>query len=153
MVRVSRAVMAELTQTTGESVFLGVLTPEREMLYLEKALSPNPVRYDTDLEQTRAAYCTSIGLILLADMTDAELDDYFRVIRIEAKTPRTETDPAAIRAIIARVRREGCVNTEDSHFLGVAGVATAIRGPSGRALRSEEHTSELQSLLRSSFAV
>src|SRR3546814_13060238 len=60
--------------------------------------------------------------------------DYFRVIRIEAKTPRTETDPAAIRAIIARVRREGCVNTEDSHFLGVAGVATAIRGPSGRAL-------------------
>src|SRR3546814_10795032 len=76
------------------------------MLYLEKALSPNPVRYDTDLEQTRAAYCTSIGLILLADMTDAELDDYFRVIRIEAKTPRTETDPAAIRAIIARVRRE-----------------------------------------------
>src|SRR3546814_14330457 len=67
-------------------------------------------------------------------MTDAELDDYFRVIRIEAKTPRTETDPAAIRAIIARVRREGCVNTEDSHFLGVAGVATAIRGPSGRAL-------------------
>src|SRR3546814_18126768 len=69
-----------------------------------------------------------------SDMTDAELDDYFRVIRIEAKTPRTETDPAAIRAIIARVRREGCVNTEDSHFLGVAGVATAIRGPSGRAL-------------------
>src|SRR3546814_10919610 len=67
-------------------------------------------------------------------MTDAELDDYFRVIRIEAKTPRTETDPAAIRAIIARVRREGCVNTEDSHFLGLAGVATAIRGPSGRAL-------------------
>src|SRR3546814_13268999 len=71
MVRVSRAVMAELTQTTGESVFLGVLTPEREMPYLEKALSPNPVRYDTNLEQTRAAYCTSIGLILLADMTDA----------------------------------------------------------------------------------
>src|SRR3546814_11532532 len=104
------------------------------MLYLEKALSPNPVRYDTDLEQTRAAYCTSIGLILLADMTDAELDDYFRVIRIEAKTPRTETDPAAIRAIIARVRREGCLNTEASHFLGVAGVATALRGPSGRAL-------------------
>src|SRR3546814_2285326 len=102
----SDLVMAELTQTTGESVFLGVLTPEREMLYLEKALSPNLVRYDTDLEQTRAAYCTSIGLILLADMTDAELDDYFRVIRIEAKTPRTETDPAAIRAIIARVRRE-----------------------------------------------
>src|SRR3546814_10599550 len=85
-------------------------TPEREMLYLEKALSPNPVRYDTDLEQTRAAYCTSIGLILLADMTDAELDDYFRVIRIEAKTPRTET-------------------------------------------RSEEHTSELQSLMRNSYAV
>src|SRR3546814_7972993 len=77
-----------------------------------------------------------------SDMTDAELDDYFRVIRIEAKTPRTETDPAAIRAIIARVRREGCVNTEDSHFLGVAGVA-----------RSEEHTSELQSLMRISYAV
>src|SRR3546814_2057365 len=30
MVRVSRAVMAELTQTTGESVFLGVLTPRSE---------------------------------------------------------------------------------------------------------------------------
>ena len=67
-------------------------------------------------------------------MTDAELDDYFRVTRIEAKTPRTETDPVAIRATIVRVRREDCVNTEDSHFTGVAGVAAAVRGSSGRAL-------------------
>lgn len=134
LVRVSRAVMGELTQTTGESAFLGVLTGEREVLYLEKVLSPNPVRYDTDLEQPRAAYCTSIGLILLADMADADLEAYFEATPIEAKTPHTQTDPAAIRATIARAHARGYVHTMNSHFEGVAGVAAAIRGPSGRAL-------------------
>jgi DNA-binding IclR family transcriptional regulator len=134
LVRVSRVVMGDLTHTTGESAFLGVMTAEREVLYLEKALSPNPVRYDTDLEQPRAAYCTSIGLVLLADMADADLDSYFQATKIEAKTPRTETDPAAIRATIARARGQKYVHTVDSHFEGVAGVAAAIRGPSERAL-------------------
>src|SRR3546814_19740891 len=55
MVRVSRAVMAELTQPTGDSVFLGLLTPVPEMLYLEKALSPNPVSTTTNREQTTPA--------------------------------------------------------------------------------------------------
>src|SRR3546814_18180578 len=65
MVRVSRAVMAELTQTTGESVFLGVLTPKRELTYLENALSPHPVRDDTALEHTRARTCTTLGRLPL----------------------------------------------------------------------------------------
>lgn len=134
LVRVAPSVMADLARSTGESAFLGVMTGENEVRYVEKALSPNPVRYDTDLDMPRAAYCTSIGLMLLAGLAAPDLDGYFQSTRIEAKTPHTETDPTAIRARIEEARRQGHISTVDSHFEGVAGVAAAVRDPSGRTL-------------------
>src|SRR3546814_13569026 len=58
MVRVSRAVMAELTLTKGESVFLGVLTSEGEMPYPDTELRRNPAAYDKARAKNRGALST-----------------------------------------------------------------------------------------------
>jgi len=134
LVRVAPPVMAELARSSGESAFLGTLTIDGEMRYLRKALSPNPIRYDTDLELPRAAYCTSIGLIMLADTADSYLDNYFKSTELVAITPYTETKIDAIRAIIDQVRAQGYIRTVNSHFEGVAGVAAPIRSSGGRVL-------------------
>lgn len=134
LVRIARAAMAELASQTGESAFLAVMTAQKEVQYLVKALSPNHIRYDTDLEHPRSGYSTSIGLILLGDLPDAELDQYLASTRFEAKTPKTVTDPHEIRQLIEQARSQGYARTVDSNFEGVAGVSTAVRGPDGRAL-------------------
>ena len=134
LMRVAPPVMAELARSSGESAFLGTLSVDRKMRYLRKALSPNPIRYDTDLESPRAAYCTSIGLIMLAGSTETYLDDYFDSTELVAITPQTETRPAAVRAIIGQARDQGYIRTVNSHFEGVAGVAAPIRSAGGRVL-------------------
>lgn len=131
---IARPVMEATAATTGESVFLGVLTAAQEVRYLLKAVSANPLRYDGALEQLRPAYCTSIGHVLLADLAERDLDDYLARTELHAWTNVTPRDPDTIRAMVRAAAARGYAHTIDSHVAGCAGVAAAIRGPSGRAV-------------------
>jgi IclR family KDG regulon transcriptional repressor len=120
--------------TTGESVFLGVLTAMQEMRYLLKSVSPSPLRYDGALEQLRPAYCTSIGHVLLAELGERELDDYLARTELVIWTEATPTDPATIRSRVRAAAGRGYAHTVDSHVAGCAGVADAVFGPTGRRI-------------------
>ncbi|WP_439577057.1 IclR family transcriptional regulator [Elioraea sp.] len=134
LVAIARPVMERTAELTGESVFLGMLTPAQEIRYVLKAVSGNPLRYDGALEQTRPAYCTSIGHVLLADLGERDLDDYLARTALVTWTDATPTDPAMIRSMIRATAARGYAHTVDSHVAGCAGVAAAIRGPDGHAV-------------------
>src|ERR1700750_1841904 len=53
------------------------------------------------------AYATSMGRVLLADLTDAELDERLSRLSPAALTDRTVRDAAALRPILETVRRQG----------------------------------------------
>lgn len=134
LVHIARPVMAELAAEAGETAFLGVMTSERQIQYVAKVVSDHPLRYDVDLDVLRPAYCTSIGLVLLADQTDQALDRYLANHPLRKVTPFTVTDPDGIREMVANVRRQGFAPIADSNVLGTAGAAAAIRGSDGRAV-------------------
>jgi DNA-binding IclR family transcriptional regulator len=75
--------------------------------------------------------CTSPGKLVLAAMTEAELDA-FLAHPLEALTPLTLTDPTAIRAELAEVRRTGIATSIGDHELGVIGISAAARDAGGR---------------------
>lgn len=131
LLRVGQAVMGPLVAETGESAFLGIPTPALEVRYIAKKVSANPLRYDVGLEFLRPAYCTSIGQVILSGLDDAGLDEYLGTHPLTASTPRTVTDPDAIRAAIARGKSQGYVTIADSNVLGASGVAAPVRA-SGR---------------------
>lgn len=131
LVDLARPVMEATAGTTGESVFLGVLTATQEVRYVLKSVSPNPLRYDGALEQLRPAYCTSIGHVLLAELGERELDDYLARTELVTWTEATPTDPATIRSLVRAAAARGYAHTVDSHVAGCAGVAAAVFGPTG----------------------
>ncbi len=53
LLRASGPVMARLVTKTGESVFLGVPTPDMAIQYVAKSVSSNELRYDVDLASPR----------------------------------------------------------------------------------------------------
>jgi IclR family transcriptional regulator, pca regulon regulatory protein len=53
------------------------------------------------------AYRTALGRVLLAALSEAELDAYLEPLKVEAATPYTVTDKAAIREAVRQVRRDG----------------------------------------------
>ncbi|MCC7426049.1 MAG: helix-turn-helix domain-containing protein [Alphaproteobacteria bacterium] len=134
LLSLARPEMAELAAASGESAFLGVLTPACEVRYLHKALCASPVRYDGALEQTRPAYCTSIGQILLADLAEDEFETYLARLEPRAWTPATPTGIRRIREAVRAAAARGYAHTVDGHVAGAAGVAAAIRDGSGRAV-------------------
>jgi DNA-binding IclR family transcriptional regulator len=75
--------------------------------------------------------CTSPGKLVLAALSDADLDA-FLARPIEACTPLTLTDPAAIRAELAEVRTTGIATSVGDHELGVIGISAAARDAEGR---------------------
>jgi IclR family acetate operon transcriptional repressor len=74
---------------------------------------------------------TSVGKLILAALTDEQLERYLRQ-PIHPWTPRTVTDPAAIRAELDEVRRTGIGMSLGDHELGVNGVSAAARDAQSR---------------------
>src|SRR3546814_4654840 len=72
-------------------------------------------------------------------------------------TEKTIVDPAALRCELARIRERGWAVDDEEHTVGMRCVAATIHNEHGEVIagvsRSEEHTSELQSLMRISYAV
>jgi DNA-binding IclR family transcriptional regulator len=126
LLTVARPVMRKLAETTGETVFLGVLTEEGKVQYLDKVVSAKAVRYDAEITELRPAYATSIGKVLLACLDDSTRAPAIRSQSLRHLTPRTITTPAALEAELDRIRRAGLAVNVDERVVGAAGVAAPI---------------------------
>lgn len=133
LIRTSRPYMAELTELTGESTFLGILNTSHDMEYVEKVTSASPLRYDADLGP-RAAYATTNGLVLLSALSDAELEDYIAKTQFKALTPVTITSGSQLLEAIHKVRAQGYATLIDSHVVGAAGVSVGVRNQQGNTV-------------------
>lgn len=77
------------------------------------------------------AYCSSLGRVLLAGLTDAELDDYFEKAEIKAYTPHTITDVPKLKAIIRQARIDGYALVDQEMEIGLKSIAVPVRRPLG----------------------
>lgn len=127
LLRVSRPVMRRLAEQTEESAFLGILTPDMSVRYIAKEIGNSPIAYDVELNTQRAAYSTTIGMIILSGMDEAALDRYLETHELQAITSHTETNEKRIRRGLAQARARGYVSMVDSNVLGASGVAAPIR--------------------------
>lgn len=75
------------------------------------------------------AYATSMGRVLLAGMSEEDLDRYLAEAAFEPITARTVTDPVRLREIVAEVMRQGYAIVDQELEEGLRAVAAPIRGP------------------------
>jgi len=78
------------------------------------------------------AYATSMGRVLLAGLTPAELDAYLERVSMRPITARTITDPDALRAELDKVREQGWALVDQELEEGLRSFAAPIRDRSGR---------------------
>ncbi|RMF08389.1 MAG: IclR family transcriptional regulator [Alphaproteobacteria bacterium] len=131
----ARAPVRRLVQTLGEVVHLGTFDGEM-VTYLVKG-SPRkktivPTREGTQLE----AYSSGVGKALLAHLPEPELDAYLSSAPFIPLTEHTITEPGAIRAELAKARRDGYAMDNEEVVPGLTCLAVPILAPSGRAIAS-----------------
>src|SRR3546814_10514834 len=92
---------------------------------------------------TLPAHCTSMGRVLLAALPPSERAAWVAGCKPDARTDRTITDTAALNDALELVARQQWSLVEEELAPGLRSLA----------VRSDEHTSELKSLMRNSYAV
>jgi len=124
--------LRELAEETGETCHLGVLAGS-EVVYIEKVDSRHAVRMQSRVGSTQPALSTSLGRALLAH-ADAATVEAALAAGVVARTPRTTTDPAAVRALLARVRERGYAVDDVENEPGVRCVGAPIVDHEGRTV-------------------
>jgi IclR family transcriptional regulator, pca regulon regulatory protein len=98
--------MAELARQIKTGVSISILDGV-ETVNIGRVETTGLVRVTVAVGTRLPAHCNSMGRVLLAALSREKLEEYFDKAVIEARTPRTVTDPVKLRRVIAKVSEQG----------------------------------------------
>ncbi len=113
--------------------FVSVLRGGRAV-YLLAVQAEGPVGIRVSPGSEMPLHSTSAGKVLLASLDDGEARKLVGGRKLAAITPHTITDPAALIASLAKVRRQGFAIVAEENIPGVLSVGAPIRDRSGGVL-------------------
>ena len=125
--------MEALVAAVNESSSISVLD-DLDIVYVVRVPTRRIMSITLAVGTRLPAYATSMGRVLLADLTDAELDERLSRLSPAALTDRTVSDAAALRPILETVRRQGYAAVDQELEEGLRSLAVPIRDGGGRAV-------------------
>jgi len=125
--------LREVVQRTGDSSSVTVLEGT-DIVYIANASVRRLVRLGAGVGSRFPAYATSMGRVLLAYRSPAQIDNYFRLEHVRKITEFTETNIDRLRQILVEVRANGYAVVQDELEVGLVAVAVPIWGPAGNVI-------------------
>ncbi len=132
---------AELHESSSVSVLDG-----HQIVYVARVAHKRIMTVAISVGTRFPAYATSMGRVLLAGMSEDELDRYLAEATFEPFTSHTATDPGRLREIIHEVARQGYAIVDQELEDGLRALAAPIRDSSGTvaaAINVSAHASRL----------
>lgn len=129
--RVTYPALRDLTNQTGETCLVNVLAG-LETLCVGKVESPEPIRVTYDIGRRGPLYAGGSGKGLLAFLEPLEQDEIISQLKLTQHTPRTITDPVALRDDLNRIREQEYAETCGELDPGVFSVGAPIWNHLGR---------------------
>src|SRR5690606_18001998 len=115
-----KSILDELTKISNESSNIGILD-EKELVYIYRSQSPNPIRIKSHIGKRFPAYCTASGQLLLAhssvDIEELDLIPY---------TNKTITSHSELINKLEQIKKLGYAITINELHAGVTAVAAPI---------------------------
>jgi len=125
--------MEELARETGEVIHLAVLDGS-DIVYLEKKGQGQVLTVATRLGGRNPAYASSMGKILLADLSESELKAIFGRGKLKKLTPNTIDEIPKLIEELARIREQGFALDNEETFPGIRCVGAPIRDAGGKVV-------------------
>ena len=129
---IARPILVELAAASHEAAGLGVSDGDA-VHYIDQVDTPNPVVVRDWTGARAPLHAVSSGQILLAFRTPGAIDRYVAG-DLEGFTPRTLTDPDAVRERLREVRRQGYAWALEEFDPGISSVAAPIADDSGEVI-------------------
>jgi DNA-binding IclR family transcriptional regulator len=125
-------IIRQLADDSEESVFLAVREGRRAVC-LDRIEGKYASSLVWQLGGSLPLHIGAAPRVLLAELSDSELNDYLAG-DLEAMTPLSVVDPAAIRKDVESIRGNGGVVAIDDTQIGTLGFGAAVRDGDGRAI-------------------
>lgn len=129
----AQPILEELSHRHGESTSLAILDGT-DIVYLARIHTRRIISVGISPGTRFPAHATSMGRVLLAALTPAELAAYFARAELAPLTPRTLSSRAAIEAEVGRVREAGYAVVDQELEVGLRSLAVPVLGADGRTV-------------------
>ena len=118
--------LLELSTLSKETVHLAILNQFR-VFYLDKVDSFQSIRMASRSGNTAPSYCTGVGKVLLANLNEYQIENFFRSIELIRYTPNTICNPEELKLHLKRIRGQGFAIDDSEHEVDIKCVAAPIR--------------------------
>lgn len=125
LIETARPDLTALRDATGASAHLGV-RDHAEVIYVAQVPSLRQLSSRVSVGTRFPAHAMSMGRLLLASLTDAELEELYRDVKLERFTDETPADFAELKQRIASDRARGYVVSRGSFERGIVAVAAPV---------------------------
>jgi IclR family pca regulon transcriptional regulator len=133
--RLAQPVLEEITAKIHESSSLSVLDGD-EILYLARSATKRVMSVGLVVGSRLPAYCSSMGRVLLANLSEPELDAYLARVTLKPHTTRTITDPLVLKSELRRIRQQAYSLVDEELEEGLRSIAVPVTTRSGVVVAS-----------------
>jgi IclR family KDG regulon transcriptional repressor len=133
MTSLATPVLEDLSQETGESAHFSVRMDD-SVVVLARTSGPGAFQLTDRVGVVRPAHCTALGKVMLAALSDDQLDRFLDRAELKPQTPNSITTPEALRREIANVRRTGMAFDDGEFDPELRCVALPVRDFSGQVI-------------------
>ena len=122
-----------LNKMVGESVNIAILD-RNEVVYIEHIETNKSLRIFTQVGNRVPLYCTGVGKIFLAHMSDDELEKALSGTALLPHTPNTITDIERLKQELELVKAEGVATDKEEMEIGVRCIASPVKNSDGSVI-------------------
>jgi DNA-binding IclR family transcriptional regulator len=125
--------MERLRDRLDETVQLAILDG-RHNVYVAKATGSQRLILASEVGRRLEAYATGLGKVLLAGLSEDELESRLKGVDMERFTPNTIRNLASLKRELQIIRKRGYGIDDEEYTLGVRCVAAPVRDSSGSVI-------------------
>lgn len=124
----------QLQARLGKTTFLGILRDD-ELVYIDKKENVrNPIRFASHIGRRRPPYFGMLGQLLMAYLSESEVDRLLGKYPLIAFTNKSITDPKVFKKRLKKIREHGSFVDEEEAIEGITGVAAPLRDFTGNVV-------------------
>ena len=131
--RLAHPFAERVSSESAESCSVSILH-DTEVIYVARSTSKRLSALLGDVGSRRPAYCTSMGRVLLAHLSEPSLDAYFRAAELKPLTAYTITDERQLRALLVNIRKQDFCLSDQQMELDLRTIAVPLRNSTGRVV-------------------
>ena len=125
--------LEEVSHQSGHTCYFGI-RDGTAIVITHACEGTSPVRVKAVIGERLPVHATAIGKILLADLSDQQIDEIYRGTGLESVTGATLTDLSALKSEARQAAVVGYATSIEELYQGTASVATAVHGETGKVV-------------------